>query len=114
MDQAAVDVEESSKSLFQPDTLLPEQFVESLRRKPHLDPETKLMLAVLEDAVSCFTKNRYARHERGKRAFDEAKQWICDRDSDWPFSFENICEVLGLDPEYMRSGLVGGTGAKPR
>ena len=26
--------------------------------------------------------------------------------SDWLFSFENICEVLGFDPQYVRQGLV--------
>jgi hypothetical protein len=25
--------------------------------------------------------------------------------SNWIFSFDNICELLGLDPEYIRRGL---------
>ena len=28
-----------------------------------------------------------------------------DRNDDWLFSFENLCEVLGLDPDFVRSGL---------
>ena len=29
-----------------------------------------------------------------------------EKNSDWPFSFENICEVLGFDPAYLRQGLL--------
>ena len=27
-------------------------------------------------------------------------------DRDWLFSFTNICEVLGFDPQYVRRGLM--------
>ena len=43
-------MEERVTSLFQPDTLLPEQYLDTFRRKLHLEPEKKLMLAILEDA----------------------------------------------------------------
>jgi hypothetical protein len=64
------------------------------------------MLAVLEDAIECF--QRYAGTHDGKheRLFLEAVKWILDRDCDWPFSFENICNTLNLDPDYIRRGLL--------
>ena len=31
--------------------------------------------------------------------------WIESGEREWPFSYENICEVLGLNPEYIRRGL---------
>lgn len=97
---------EKVASLFQPDTLLSEQYFETLRRKTYLEPEKKLMLAVLEDAVACFQKYVSAQRAREKAIFQEAEEWILEENSDWPFSFESICEILGLNPEYLRDGLL--------
>ena len=35
-----------------------------------------------------------------------AEEWILDKDRSHLFSFDNVCEILGLDPEYMRAGLL--------
>ena len=104
--ETGLSVEEKVSSLFQPDTLLPAQYFETFRRKSHLEPEKRLMLAVLEDAVACFQKYLLARDGRGRAMFREAEQWILEEESDWLFSFENICEVLGFNPRYVRGGLV--------
>ncbi|MEK7783674.1 MAG: hypothetical protein AAB279_07085, partial [Candidatus Binatota bacterium] len=53
-------VEEKVTSLFQPDTLLPAQYLETFRRKAPLEPEKRLILAVLEDAVACFQKHLFS------------------------------------------------------
>ena len=99
-------VEEKVTSLFQPDTLLPAQYLETFRRKAPLEPEKRLMLSVLEDAVACFQKHLFSRDPRGRALFRDAEEWIVEEGSDWLFSFENICEVLGLDPQYVRQGLL--------
>jgi hypothetical protein len=99
-------VEDSVASLFQPDTLLPEQYFETFRRKAHLEPEKRLMLAVLEDAIGCFQKYLFVRDSKGRSLFREAEEWISEEGSDWLFSFENICEVLGFSPKYVRQGLL--------
>lgn len=104
--ETGLSVEERVTSLFQPDTLLPAQYFETFRRKSHLEPEKKLMLAVLEDAISCFQKYVFAREGKGKVLFQEAEEWVLDENSDWLFSFANICEVMGFDPAYIRSGLM--------
>jgi len=80
--------------------------LERLSKKDILEGEEKLMLAVLGKAVEYFQKYVLAKDERGKKLFQEAEEWILDKDSDWFFSFENICEVLGLHPDYMRQGLL--------
>src|SRR5207249_12148927 len=80
--------------------------LERLSKKDILEVEEKLMLAVLGKAVEYFQKYVLAKDERGKKLFQEAEEWILDKDSDWFFSFENICEVLGLHPDYMRQGLL--------
>jgi len=59
-------MEERVTSLFQPDTLLPDQYLDTFRRKLYLEPEKKLMLAILEDAIACFQKYAFAREGKGK------------------------------------------------
>jgi hypothetical protein len=105
-EQTTFNVEERIASLFQPDTLLPAQFLDTYRRKAHLEPETSLMLAVLEDAVACYQKYALAREGNGLELFREAEEWILQKDAQWLFSFDNICESLGMNPDYLREGLV--------
>jgi hypothetical protein len=93
-------------SLFQPDTLLSAQYFDNLRRKTLLEPEKRLMLAILEDGIHSYQDNLNASHAKRKRDFDEAAAWIVDADSDWVFSFTNVCDALGLSPEYLRQGLL--------
>ena len=104
--QNGYNVEERVTSLFQPDTLLPAQFLENYRRKSYMEPETRLMLAVLEDAVACYQKYVLAHDERGVELFHDAEAWVMQEDPAWLFSFDNICESLGINPAYMREGLV--------
>jgi hypothetical protein len=98
-------MEERVTSLFQPDTLLPDQYLETFRRKSHLEPEKKLMLAVLEDAIACYQKYVFARDSKGKALFQEADEWFHEKGGDWLFSFTNVCETLGFNPDYVRQGL---------
>jgi hypothetical protein len=98
--------EEKIASLFQPDTLLSDQYFENLRRKTFFDPEKRLMLAVLEDAIRYYQDNWFSRNSKRKRIFDETEEWILTPDSDWVFSFDHVCETLGLSPAYLRRGLL--------
>ncbi len=99
-------VDDRVASLFQPDTLLTEQYLETTRRKTHLEPEKSLVLAILDDAVACFQKYVSAQRPKEKALFQEVEEWFIEKESDWFFSFENICESLGLDPNYLCKGLV--------
>jgi hypothetical protein len=98
--------DEGVGSLFQPDSLLLEQYFDTLRRKTVLEPEKKLMLAILKDAVSTFQTYLFAANVKSTRRFEQAKDWIVATDGDWVFSFGNICEHLGLNPAYVRNGLL--------
>jgi hypothetical protein len=104
-DEVMFDPEEKLTSLFQPDTLLAHQYFVTLRTK-RLEPEKRLMLAVLEDAVVCFQKYAFPRNRRDRILFKETEDWVRDKNGDYLFSFENICEVLKLKPEYLRAGLL--------
>ncbi len=82
------------------------QYLEAVCRKVDLEAEQKLMLAVLEDAVSCFQKHFVARDKIGTSLFREAEDWILQQEkSNWLFSFDHVCETLDLDPGYIREGL---------
>jgi hypothetical protein len=90
------------------------EVIERLFKKEIREGEEGLMLAVLEDAIECFQKYVVARSQRERRLFQEAEEWILDKDSDWFFSFENICETLELYPDYIRQGLIAWKEAKRR
>ncbi len=104
-DEVSPSVEERVASLFEPDILLSAQYFKIFRNKSQLEPEKRLMLAVLEDAIACFKNYVFAKDTKGKALFREAEDWILEENSDWLFSFENICEVLGFNPNYVRQGL---------
>ncbi len=99
-------MDEKLASLFQPDIVLSNQYFDTFRRKTALEPETRLMLALLEDAVHCFQDNFSAETPRKKKLFDETEDWILERDGDWIFSFDQVCDALGFTPEYVRQGLL--------
>jgi hypothetical protein len=105
-DQTGLTLDERIGSLFHPDSLLPFHYFETLRRKTLLEPEKRLMLAILEDAIYCFQDNLLTQNVRNRRLFEEAEEWIVEADGDWVFSFENVCDALGLNPPYVRQGLL--------
>ena len=80
--------------------------IESVYKKTVRDGEERLMLAVLESAVEDFQKYVLARKPRGKQLFQHAEDWFLEKDSEELFSFENICETLGLHPDHIRKGLM--------
>ena len=101
--------------LFQPDTVLAPQFFATLRRQgPTKRGEWQLVVAVLEDAINCFQKCALATDNQSRRLFQEAYDWVMASHGDYApfdddvpiFTFEYICEVLGLDPDYIRGGLL--------
>jgi len=86
-----------------PDLVVPAQFF----LKPSVaerQPETRLMLAVLEDAVLTLLRHRGNAGMHSRRLVRDVMRWVDARRSDWPFSFENICTVLGLDPMRCAGG----------
>ncbi|MBM4262952.1 MAG: hypothetical protein FJ145_16165 [Deltaproteobacteria bacterium] len=109
--------EERIGALFQPDTLANHQFTDTYRRQLPLEPEQRLVIAVLEDGINTFQDNCGAQHPRKRRLFEEAEAWIFADEQDWIFSFSSVCALLDLNPDYLRRGLrqwqaQGGCGTK--
>ena len=75
-------------------------------RKKALEPEKRLMLAVLGDALYCLQKYANAGKVEKQRLYREADNWIFEDDEDSIFSFNNICEIVGINPSYLRKGIV--------
>ncbi len=92
-------------NLFEPDAVLPDQFFSAFSHQDALGPERRLMLAVLQDAVECYQKFALSRTPQGRNEFREARDWIASTDQGWAYSYENICDVLGIDSAYIRRGL---------
>jgi hypothetical protein len=93
-------------SLFEPDILSGHQYLKVYRQKGQFNPEERLMFAVLTDAIECFQKYIGSSCPRYRRLSAEAEEWITNRDSRWPYSFEQICQVLNISPSYLRLGLM--------
>ncbi len=94
------------RHLLQPDTMLPAQYYATLKRKGLHEPERRLVIAVLQDAVDCFQKHLRARDRKARQLFVDAQEWIASEDRSWPFSFENVCDLLQLNADYLRVGLI--------
>ena len=89
-------------NLTQFDIILPSQHFNSPGKHA---PELRLMIAVLHDALDCLTKHRFATNKRGRRLFQETREWFLADGADWPYSFEGICGVLDLDSNAVRQRL---------
>ena len=66
------------------------------------DGMRRLMVAVLQDATSALAGG--AGPGRG-RLYRETVEWVDSDDADWAFSFVNVCEFLGHDPDAVRRRL---------
>ncbi len=102
--------QEPDASPLQPEIILPEQFFAELRGRAR--GERLLLIAILEDAIHCFQKFLFATRPREQRLFREAERWMMEmgwrnpgEDAAPHFSFEQVCDVLGIDPDYLRGRL---------
>lgn len=76
-------------------------------------PERALMSALLFDGVQAYM-NYASSSQTGQdcRQFKEAYHWVHDSSDDYVFSFESVCEALGINPDYLRLGLINATNSQ--
>lgn len=98
--------EERLNDLFEPDILLPVQYFAALKRKRFSCGEHRLLVAIMQDAIECFQKHLHARDSKRRQLYLEAEAWINAENDDGTFSFDNVCDLLGMSPEYLRQGLL--------
>lgn len=90
---------------LEPDIILPAQLGGGYLDGARLQPEKRLQLAVLEDAVMTFHRCVGTPGFRPGRLLAEVEAWFSSDATDSPFAFVTICDGLGLDPAYIRRGL---------
>jgi len=93
-------------SYLEPDVLTSFEYSKTFRRRDHLLPEVRLMFAVLINAIECLQKYSGGKSRRCQKISAEAEEWVLDAESRMLYSFEHVCEVLQLDPSYLRKGLM--------
>jgi len=92
--------------ILEPDIFLPSQFYGNGGLSRKLEGEKRLMIAILKDAVECLEKYRGSLSSAGKISYQSAIDWVEDTDTEWLYSFTNICDLLGFDPNYLREQLL--------
>jgi hypothetical protein len=89
--------------------MLPTQYPR--RADSHLvEPHKRLMAAVLQTVVddcrgSVYRRARGYKTPIGPRPVGKAIAYAVSTDRTWPFSFENLCEALGLNADCLRMAL---------
>jgi hypothetical protein len=89
------------------DIILPSQYFGAMVGGGGLCSEQRLMLAVLVDAINVLQAWHRFRTVRKRPAFAEAAQWVNTHGTSCTFSFDSICDVLGIDREILRQRLSG-------
>lgn len=87
------------------DIIVPSQYFDRIRSEESAQPEKRLMLAVMENAIATFQHSIPGVTRRQRRLLKETEEWVYSGDTSWPCSFENICAVLGIEADYLRGGL---------
>jgi putative NADPH-quinone reductase len=85
--------------------VLPTQYNDLVRRSSVLTAERKLMWAVLADAVESYLKHMNAKTPNRRRLFYEVQSWMSAKGRVGLFSYETLCESLGIDAKRLRAEL---------
>jgi hypothetical protein len=86
--------------------ILPSQFYGRLAGDG-LSSEGRLMLAVLVDAINILRGWNGLGGRRKRRVFGEAAHWVNLKGTQNPFSFDSVCEAVGIDSDMARDRLRG-------
>jgi hypothetical protein len=82
------------------------ELLKSLSNTTATKAERELMLAVLESAIEDFRKYASAQDQKGKLLYQNAQEWILERNNEWFLSFDSICQSLSISPDHLRRALL--------
>ena len=89
-------------------TMLPVQYLRDAGKRL-AEPEKRLALAVLQtvmyDCRIIEAPQTGPARARDRQAYGRAMAYVASEDRSWPYSFENLCDSLGVDPAYLRRGI---------
>jgi hypothetical protein len=69
-------------------------------------PEVALAKGVLAQAKQDLRRFQSAQDDVGREIYADAYSWVTADDFSWPYSFQNVCKVLGISPESTRVELL--------
>jgi hypothetical protein len=90
------------ESIFENQNILPVQFFSDRLNRAGMEPLRRLACAVLMDAVRVFQTTLCSPQPNRRRDFNEAHEWLFDSVGHGPFSFENVCYLLDVEPSRLR------------
>src|SRR6266480_2969784 len=73
---------------------------------PAATPEKGLAAGVLKQAAHDLRRFRAATKGVKRELYLDAYSWITDNDFSWPYSFVNVCKLLDVCPEAIRTELL--------
>jgi hypothetical protein len=68
--------------------------------------EKGLAIGVLKQAAYDLRRYRTATKAADRELYLDAHSWVTAYDSSWPYSFMNVCKLLDLCPEIVRTDLL--------
>lgn len=68
--------------------------------------ERRLCCRVLMDALKSIDEFANATDRESRAMFREDWLYFMSTDRSWPFSFENLCDVFGLNANFIRAALI--------
>ena len=89
-------------------TMLPAQYATRMRLA---EPHRRLMAAVLQAVIDDCRGGSAYRRSTGKGVIEagsigKAVAYVVSTDRAWPYSFENLCDALGLNATALREELI--------
>lgn len=102
-----VDVHEFlSKILFSSDVTDGDSYRTS-KSTAGLDSDHELHFAILEEAWWDYKSNIAREKSSQRRIFDEVFDWFFNEHKQtWECSFEHLCELFDIEPNYIRKGII--------
>lgn len=88
-----------------PVTCIVDELLQSSEQGVARGPERTLMAAILFDGVQAYLSYVCAKGREARSRYREAFNWVHSKDSQYVFSFESVCEGLGINPQFLRVGL---------
>jgi hypothetical protein len=81
---------------------LDEEFAGASDKANSTEPERALAAGVLRQAASDLRRFRQSEDAVGREMYWDARSWFNSNDTEWPYSFLNVCKSLSISAENIR------------
>jgi hypothetical protein len=81
---------------------LDKEFAGALDKANPIEPQRALAAGVLRQAANDLRRFHESEDAVGREMYWDARSWFLSNDTEWPYSFLNVCHSLGIAPENIR------------